>query len=205
MTALNQNRTPRSQSGQYATSEDFCRVFADNLKQLYVFSFLMTADQELAERCFVAGLEESVRSNCVFSEWARSWAMRTIVQNAVRALQPYACHGSPSSFETSRSETSRSDTSRRDGRESIPAGDFELYRVLELEDFERFVFVMSVLERYSDHDCGLLLGCSLQKVREARIRALDRMGELGHADHSRDVPTARASRQVLAALNALGD
>jgi len=200
MTALNKNSTPRSQSSQYATSEDFCRVFADNLKQLYVFSFLMTGDQELAERCFVAGLEESVRSNCVFSEWARSWAMRTIVQNAVRALQPYPCHGSPSL-----SDTSRSDTSRRDGRESIPAGDFELYRVLELEDFERFVFVMSVLERYSDHDCGLLLGCSLQKVREARIRALDRMGELGHADHSRDVPTSRASRQVLAALNALGD
>jgi hypothetical protein len=195
MTALNKNRTPRSQSSQYATSEDFCRVFADNLKQLYVFSFLLTGDQDLAERCFVAGLEESVRSNCVFSEWARSWAMRTIVQNAVRALQPYPCHGS----------TSFSDTSRRGGCESIPAGDFELYRVLELEDFERFVFVMSVLERYSDHDCGLLLGCSLQKVREARIRALDRMGELGHADHSRDVPMARASRQVLAALNALGD
>jgi DNA-directed RNA polymerase specialized sigma24 family protein len=199
MTALKKNRTSRSQSSQYATNEDFCRVFADNLKQLYVFSFLLTGDQDLAERCFVAGLEESVRSNCVFSEWARSWAMRTIVQNAVRALQPYPCHGSPSFSDT------RSDTSRRDGRESIPAGDFELYRVLELEDFERFVFVMSVLERYSDHDCGLLLGCSLQKVREARIRALDRMGELGHADHSRDVPTARASRQVLAALNALGD
>jgi len=200
MTALNKNRTPRIQSSQYATSEDFCRVFADNLKQLYVFSFLLTGDQDLAERCFVAGLEESVPSNCVFSEWARSWAMRTIVQNAVRALQPYPCHGSPSF-----SDTSRSDISRRDGGESIPAGDFELYRVLELEDFERFVFVMSVLERYSDHDCGLLLGCSLQKVREARIRALDRMGELGHAEHSRDVPTARASRQVLAALNALGD
>ena len=199
MTALKKNRTSRSQSSQYATNEDFCRVFADNLKQLYVFSFLLTGDQDLAERCFVAGLEESVRSNCVFSEWARSWAMRTIVQNAVRALQPYPCHGSPSFSDT------RSDTSRRDGRESIPAGDFELYRVLELEDFERFVFVMSVLERYSDHDCGLLLGCSLQKVREARIRALDRMGESGHADHSRDVPTARASRQVLAALNALGD
>ena len=195
MTFLYKNLTARGQPSQYATSEDFCRVFADNLKQLYLFSFLMTGDEELAEGCFVAGLEESVRSNCVFSEWARSWAMRTIVQNAVRALQPYPCHGSPS----------LSDTSRRDGCESIPAGDFELYRVLELEDFERFVFVMSVLERYSDHDCGLLLGCSLQKVREGRIRALDRMGELGHADYSRDVPTSRVSRQVLAALNALGD
>lgn len=32
--------------------------------------------------------------------------------------------------------------------------------MLELEDFERLVFVMSVLERYSDQDCSVLLGCS---------------------------------------------
>jgi DNA-directed RNA polymerase specialized sigma24 family protein len=195
MTFLNSNRTPQSQLSPYATSEDFCRVFADNMKQLYVFAFLLTGNQELAERCFVAGLEESVQANCVFSEWARSWAMRTIVQNAAHALQPHSCHGGPA----------LSGTSRGDARESMPAGDFELQRVLELEDFERFVFVMSVLERYSDHDCGLLLGCSLQKVREARFRALQQMGELGHADPSRDIPTLHESRQVLAALNALGD
>jgi hypothetical protein len=165
------------------------------MKQLYVFSFLLTGNQELAERCFVAGLEESVQAHCVFSEWARSWAMRSIVQNAVHALQPHSCHGSPA----------LSGTSMGEARESMPAGDFELQRVLELEDFERFVFVMSVLERYSDHDCGLLLGCSLQKVREARFRALQQLGELGHADASRDIPTLHESRQVLAALNALGD
>ncbi len=44
--------------------------------------------------------------------------------------------------------------------------------VLDLEDFERFVFVMSVLEHYSEHDCRLLLGCSAREVREARSRAL---------------------------------
>jgi DNA-directed RNA polymerase specialized sigma24 family protein len=195
MTCLDKNRNSRGQSSPYATSEDFCRVFADNLKQLYVFSFLLTGDQDMAERCFVAGLNQSVRANCVFSEWARSWAMRTIAQNAVHALQPQSSHGQASS----------STASRCDDREPIPAGDFELYRVLELEDFERFVFVMSVLERYSDHDCGLLLDCSLQKVREARVRALQQMGGQGHTEPSHDFPTPRASRQVLAALNALGD
>ena len=47
---------------------------------------------------------------------------------------------------------------------------FELAAVLALEDFERFVFVMSVLERYSEHDCALLLGCTRRQVNEARER-----------------------------------
>ena len=44
--------------------------------------------------------------------------------------------------------------------------------VLRLEDFERFVFIMSVLEHYSAHDCALLLDCPAREIREARTRAL---------------------------------
>jgi len=40
--------------------------------------------------------------------------------------------------------------------------------LVALADFERFVFVMSVLEGYSDQDCSVLLGCSEQDVRETR-------------------------------------
>ena len=36
----------------------------------------------------------------------------------------------------------------------------EVSAILELAHLERFVFVMSVLERYSDHDCSILLGCA---------------------------------------------
>jgi len=37
---------------------------------------------------------------------------------------------------------------------------------------ERFVFVMSILERYSYWDCSRLLECSMKKVAQARIGAL---------------------------------
>jgi DNA-directed RNA polymerase specialized sigma24 family protein len=195
MTGLHTNRIQGCQSSQYTTSKDFCQIFADNLSALYVLSFLLTGDHELAERGFVAGLEECVESNHAFSEWAHCWAKRIIVQNAIRAVQPYRRHAN----------ALPSNAFACDGREPIPVGDFELYRVLALEDFERFVFVMSVLERYSDHDCAVLLGCSLQEVGEARIRALEQMGDLGRTDPYRDTPTRRESRQVLAALNALGD
>ena len=69
----------------------------------------------------------------------------------------------------------------------LPVGDFELYRVLALENFERFVFVISVLERYSDQECALLLGCSIQDIRETRVRALEHIAaptntDLSHKD-----------------------
>jgi DNA-directed RNA polymerase specialized sigma24 family protein len=42
---------------------------------------------------------------------------------------------------------------------------------------ERFAFVMSFCEGYSDHDCALLLGCMRADVAAARVRALQRIGK----------------------------
>jgi hypothetical protein len=47
-----------------------------------------------------------------------------------------------------------------------------LARIVGLNSFERFVFVMSVLEKYSDQDCSLLLGCFRQDVINARTAAI---------------------------------
>ena len=45
------------------------------------------------------------------------------------------------------------------------------------DDFERFVFVMSVLEQYSDQECLLLLASSPREIREARARAFAQLGK----------------------------
>jgi hypothetical protein len=42
---------------------------------LHRLSFLLTADRQKAEPCFVSGLKESVNGSPVFKEWARSWAV----------------------------------------------------------------------------------------------------------------------------------
>ena len=47
--------------------------------------------------------------------------------------------------------------------------------MLRLEPFERFVYVMSVLERYSNLDCSVLLGCARRDVIAARIRGLQQI------------------------------
>jgi DNA-directed RNA polymerase specialized sigma24 family protein len=147
----------------YASSDDFCRIFSEETSALYRLSFLLTADPQKAEQCFASGLDDSVKGNPVFKEWARSWARRTIIQNAVRLINPRPVEESfPPSL-------NRGGEARR----SEPA---EIAGVLELAPFERFVFVMSVLEHYSDHECSILLGCSPRDVIATRSRALQQIG-----------------------------
>jgi hypothetical protein len=59
--------------------------------------------------------------------------------------------------------------------------------VLGLEDFERFVFVISILEHYSEQDCALLLGCSVQRVCEARAGAPRYIENSGRAALTREL------------------
>lgn len=159
-------RVHKKKANQYASREDFHRIFDENTNGLYQLSFLLTRDSVTAEQCFVGGLEDCVAGNLVFREWARSWAKRAIIQNAIRKLNPRPGRPSPAP------PTVFADI---DQLSSGPGKYFEIDAVLKLEDHERFVFVMSVLERYSEHDCALLLGWSVREVREARARALEEM------------------------------
>jgi hypothetical protein len=47
-----------------------------------------------------------------------------------------------------------------------------------LADFDRFVFVLCVLERYRENDRALLLGCSASQVREAWTRAIETLSSI---------------------------
>jgi len=148
----------------YAIAADFCRIFAEDMKALYLLSFLLTADREKAERCFVSGLGDCIDSNRVFADWARSWARRTIVQNAIRTVEPLPLFfGERAPYRTAKDVIFAND-------------DVPLAAVLSLRPFDRFVFVMSVLERYPDQECRALLRCSQQDILAARHRALALVG-----------------------------
>jgi DNA-directed RNA polymerase specialized sigma24 family protein len=144
----------------YATGEDFDHIFNQNLDELSQLAFLLGADHNKAEQALVTGLQESVMSNQVFKQWAHSWAKRAVIKNAIRLLEPQ-----PSESESVASSVANKEQCR------LESGDFELARLLALEPFQRFVFVMSALERYSDTECALLLGCSVREIQNARVRA----------------------------------
>lgn len=146
----------------YATRADFCRVFESDMDRLYLLSLLLTADHGLAEQCFVRGLEDAKNSNPVFKEWARSWASRTIIVNAIRLIGPR-----PGIFEL---------VARNSNGKGIDGLPKEFAAVVNLPAFERFVFVVSVLEGYSARDCRLLLNCSNFDVAQALNQALQQLG-----------------------------
>ena len=164
MTRLQNTQIRKDNANRYTTGDDFCRVFSEELDSLYQLSFLAIGDHDKAERCVLAGLEDCRRANHVFWGWAPSWAKCTIIRHAIRELRPRP-HRNSSSWAELDLRYSRKLSNFR-------GGCFKAEAVLALEDFERFVFVLSVLEQFSDHDCAVLLGCSLLEVREARTQAI---------------------------------
>ena len=145
----------------YATSADFCRIFHAEMSSLYLLSLLLTADCDKAERCFLQSLEDSARGASVFKEWARSWARRMIIHNAMRLIDPRPADGISMLNPATRG--------------SVANVQPQIAAVFDIPVFERFVFVLSVFERFSDQDCSLLLTCSRGEVAAGRNSALRRI------------------------------
>jgi DNA-directed RNA polymerase specialized sigma24 family protein len=169
-------RISGSAENQYATAEEFLRIFDEDLNPLYQLSFLLTGDHRKGETCFVAGIERCANETRVFRQWARAWTKRVIVESAIRELQPRL---------SSNSSSLRSVFSHNQ-QSSSPSRHFDADAVLRLADFERFVFVMRVLECYRESECAFLLGCSASQVREACTRAIQALASIGQVSFSGD-------------------
>jgi hypothetical protein len=141
---------------RYATVSDYYRIFAEEMESLYFLAFLLTADSHKAEQCFVSGLGECVDRIDVFMERARTWARRAVVKHAIRMIRPVP-EGDANGFFVS---------AKRPATAAITRNPFTA--IVSLPVFERFVFVMSVLEGQSDEDCQDFLRCSRQEVVLAR-------------------------------------
>jgi len=149
----------------YAKHADFCDVFRNDAKPLYLLAFLLTANHQESERCFVRTVEEVFQGPAVFKEWARSWIKRRLIENAIEIV-------SPASVRNARKRDFWGAGQQETQKEC------EIDTVTRLDPFERFVFVMSILERYSNWDCSLLLGCTVNKVAGTRMTALRRLPDL---------------------------
>jgi hypothetical protein len=73
---------------QYATVTDFRQIFTEEMHSLYLLSFLLTADKDKAEQCFIGGLGECVEGIGAFMEWSRLWARRAIIKQAILMMRP---------------------------------------------------------------------------------------------------------------------
>src|SRR5215469_8560066 len=140
----------------HVTSTDFCHIFQEEMQSLYSLALLLTNDHSMAEECFAAALEDCLNAHSIFREWGLSWSKRAIIKSAIRLISPRP---------------------EKDGKAPLTSSRLELnsalaQAIVQLEPFQRFVVVMSVLERYSDKECAILLNCCTQDVTAARIQGL---------------------------------
>jgi hypothetical protein len=169
---------------------DSRRVFPKNMSQLYLLAFLLTTDQVAAERCLVTGLEDCVEGNAAFKGWARAWSKRTIIKNAIEMMAP-----TPNQAENALPICPGVDATSK--AEALIAA------VTRLAAFDRFVFVIAVLEGYSDRDCSALLHSTLEEVAKARARTLQAIAKPSEASHKSTQASSRPGRGVISRNHSL--
>jgi hypothetical protein len=166
-----------TRSNLYATRNDFCHIYVEEMNGLFLLSLLLTADPQKAEQCFLSGFEDSVRNNYVFKERAHSWARRSITLHAIRLLCPRP------------GEETESNGARLSPLiENVPV-EVQAYpdfaRIVALGSFERFVCIMSILEKYSAQECSLLLDCFRRDVINAQATAVRHLASVVIATETR--------------------
>jgi hypothetical protein len=144
---------------EYASVQDFCSIFHQDMNVLYWLAFTLTGNEREAEQCFVASLEECIHGSPVFKEWAQPWSKRVVIKNAIRLVSPRAnaSNGTAPIYVLEKPE-SRAEAAQ--------------VALRDLRPFDRFVFVMAVLEGYAERDCVTLLKCSAADLIKARFRAV---------------------------------
>ena len=161
-----------SERGEYARKDEFASVFASERVALQRLALLLTANSEVAKRCLIRAFQECIESSSVSKQWVHSWTRRMVIRNAVSLVMGPE---GQSFVNTNRNADDQLIAFSPD--DSLDAN-AESESILDLPEFDRFVFVICVLERYSMHDCALLLGRSHRDINEARQRVGNQAGQI---------------------------
>jgi DNA-directed RNA polymerase specialized sigma24 family protein len=148
----------------YATAANLMEIYNEEIRSLHLLSLLLTADPEKADKCLMDSLEECLHGMDVFLERALLLARRAIIEKAIMAVR----------FTKDRLKCPSPATAHR---HSKWANDNFIGAIFALGNFERLVFVMSLLERQSDDDCCELLACKQYDIESARSKALRKLSD----------------------------
>jgi hypothetical protein len=149
----------------YQSVTDYFKTFDEEMHSLYMLSFLLTADPDKAEQCLVSAMGECSEGIGVFTDWARSWTREAVLKHTIQMIMPVPEHTDCVSLISL-------------NRSAMPKEDNPFAAILLLDAFERFVFVMSILEGQSDEECAKFLRCSRRDVMIARVLAVKRQSSV---------------------------
>ena len=161
-----------SERCEYTRKEEFVSVFECERASLQRLALLLTANSEVAKRCLIGAFRECIAGSSVSKDWVLNWIRRTVIRNAINLVMG----PEGQSFVNTNNETDSGliAFSPDDSLGAIATPE----SIRGLPEFDRFVFVICVLERYSMHDCALLLGRSPREIDEARQRVGNPRGQI---------------------------
>jgi hypothetical protein len=119
----------------------------------------LTTDYGVAEQFILSALESCLKGAPVFSSWGRQWSKRAVIKQAIEMVSPM--QGQVGNGVMLNDET-----------QALSEMERLVMAISSLAPFDRFVFVISTLEQYSDREVAVLLNCSAQEIKAARIRAV---------------------------------
>ena len=156
----------KSERGEYACKEDFASVFESERAGLQRLALLLTANSEAVKRCLIRAFRECTASSSVSKGWVLSWTRRSVIRG--NAIGLVMCPSEVTRWVNANDDVGIAGQSF--SQDDSPGAIAESKSILDLPELDRFVFVICVLERYSMHDCALLLGRSPRDISEARQR-----------------------------------
>jgi len=162
---------------EYVNKEEFVGVFESEQVGLQRLALLLTASSDTATRCLSLALQQCLATSFVFRGWALSWMRRVVIRNAISLVMG---SGQPL-FVKANGDVEKALTTYPEGELLVFVANVQ--RILGFSQFDRFVFVICVLERYSVHDCAVLLGRSLRDINNAlqrTSRQLEDLDDLGN-------------------------
>ena len=138
-----------------AGATDYAEIYINQMNGLYLLSFLVAADRQVAERCFSKALDEYVEARGGFLEWCKQDGRRAVLRQAIRIIRPAPKQAYYWSFYGNAGPL-------------VSAAHQPFAAITSLSPFERFVFVMSVIQGLSQKECAALLNCSIEDVTIGR-------------------------------------
>lgn len=164
----------------YATSEQFESLFKSRREPLLRLALLLTASSEKAAQSLTLALRDCTLNGSVSTDWIFLWARRAVVRNAAQLVfrKELVSHARnpDGNCHHGNSQVNSAETTRR----------IDIPSILKMPEFERLVFVITVLEHSSIQDCALLMGQSPKEICDAQKRA---MGMSFLAEYEFNVPS----------------
>lgn len=185
-----QSRTRRNGLGvwtDYATAEEFESLFESKREPLLRLALLLTASSEKAEQSLSFAMRDCRLNGSVAPDWILTWARRAIVRNAIQLVFP------PVSASATQTLNDDGHDGKLLGISAAISIRVDLPSIVKLPDFERLVYVITVLERSSIQDCALLLARSPKEIRDAQKRAI---GIASFLEHDFNVPSEDGAAEV---------